>query len=195
MKEKQKRWDDSDVRMPKGITLADHGNYLEITRIWSKTIAFFLTVFSVFWWFILSKILPELWFSEDGTAGWEKFIPVVHVIAGIGVSYTALANWLNTSYIYTDKSKMEIRHRPLPWLGNKQIEASQLGQFYVKEVIHKQKSGTQSSNVSYQVRAKTHSGEDIKILSGLRDHQQAIFIEQQLEKYLDIEDMRVRGEY
>ena len=57
MQEKQKRWDDSVMQMPKGMTLTDHGNYIEITRRWSKTIAFFMTVFSVFWWFILAKIL------------------------------------------------------------------------------------------------------------------------------------------
>jgi len=192
MGEKLKNWDDSELRLPKGMTLADRGTYLEITRPWSKTVGCFLILFSAFWWFALSEFLPELWFNSSGNAGWERFIPVLHVIAGIGVGYSAIAFLLNTSYIYTDKSRMEIRHRPIPWRGNKVLEASQLGQLYVKETIHRNKNSTSKS---YDVRAKTYSGGDIKILSGLQNSQQAIFIEQQLEKYLDIENMRVRGEY
>ncbi|MFT6557630.1 hypothetical protein [Sneathiella sp.] len=185
------RWDEGAVELPAQMNLVNHGSYLEISRRWRGITAVILTGFCVFWWFILLKILPEL-FSNETQFSLGSLIPIPHFLAGVGMGYFALASWFNTSYIYADHSNMEIMHKPFPWFGAKKIEVSQIGQIYVKKKVSRSKNST---SVSYEVRAKMHSGKDIKILSGLPNDRQAIYVEQQLEEYLQIEDKRVRGEY
>ncbi len=50
------------------------------------------------------------------------------IFVGVGASYDALAGWLNRSHVVANKQLIGIQHRPLPWFGNRDIEASDLKQ-------------------------------------------------------------------
>ena len=88
-------------------------------------------------------------------------------------------------------SFLSIRHVPLPYLGNKTVEASDVKQVYSKERISRSRRG---GSVTYEVHALTHSGRNLKLLSGLPNSEQALFIEQEIERFLRIQDVPVRGE-
>ena len=64
-------------------------------------------------------------------------------------------------------------------------------QLYGKEKISRSRNST---SVSYELRAVTKSGRNIKLVGGLESQEQAIFIEQKIEKYLRIEDIPIPGE-
>ena len=122
-------------------------------------------------------------------------IPLIHVGVGVGITYYVAAGWLNRTHITADYQKISIRHGPLPWFGNKNIEAWDLKQLYAKEKISRSHGRHGSSTrTSYAVRAVTKSGRNIKLVGGLTTQEQAIFIEQKIEKYLGIKDASVPGE-
>jgi hypothetical protein len=118
--------------------------------------------------------------------------PLLHVAAGVGITYTALAGWLNRTRISVDQGKVSVRHGPLPWLGNKDIEGSMLKQLYSKEKISR---GRNSSSTSYEVHAIMSNGRNVKLVSGLESSEQALYIEQEIERYFRIEDAPVRGQF
>ena len=72
------------------------------------------------------------------------------------------------------------------------MASTDLEQLYSKEHVSRTNKG--GVRYSYEVHALTRSGNHVKILGGLSDTEQALFIEQEIEKNLRIEDTPVRGE-
>jgi len=177
-----------DLGLPDKLELRNTGAGIEIIRKWFGWQTVFLTAFAVFWNGFLFT-----WYSFALPSGLTTFtlFPLIHVAAGVGITYTALAGWLNTTRIGVDQGKISVRHGPLPWLGNKDLDGSMLKQLYSKEKISR---GRSSSSTSYEVHAILSSGRNAKLVSGLESSEQALYIEQEIERYFGIEDAPVRGQ-
>jgi len=188
------------LNLPKNMQFIDHGNYLEIVRVWRGRGTLYWAGFTVVYWVALSwgfyEYFPswrDSWNPSNLSEPWEEFVGwLVGVVGGISLTYHALANFFNKTYIFANESKIEIRHRPVPWIGNLKVDATDINQLYVKEVVHQEEGGTRKD---YELRAKSNSGKDIKILSDLPDADQAEFVEERLKALLHIENQPVRGEY
>ena len=109
-----------------------------------------------------------------------------------GVNGYVVAGWMNRTHILVSREKSAVRHGPIPWIGNKQLEVSNLKQLYAKE--NRSQSDGDTSKL-YEVHAITHNDLNIKLVSGLKTSEQALYIEQEVEKYLGIEDTPVKGEF
>lgn len=178
-----------ELGLPDKLRLFDHGTYIEIVRKWFGWKIVFITAFAIFWDGFLF-----MWYSklDENTELMAFLFPLLHVGVGIGITYYAVAGWFNRTHIYVSGAKIAVRHRPIPWLGNKELDALNLKQLYTKEKVSDSNNG---SSVSYDIHAITHSGENIKLVSGLETSEQALYIEQEIEKYLRIEDATVKGEF
>jgi len=179
----------TNLNLPKNMQLIDHGNYLEIVRVWRGWGTLFRAGFAVVWWVILSTIFEN--FRDFGDR-WLDYILLLFVASGVFLIYDVIANIFNKTYIFANESKIEIRHRPIPWFGNLKADATDINQLYVKEVVHRGEGGTSKT---YELRAKTNSGKDAKILSGLSDADQAKFVEEKLKALLHLENRSIPGEY
>jgi hypothetical protein len=179
----------TNVDLPKNIQFIDHGSHLEIVRVWRGWMTLYFAAFTGFWWFVLSGFFENMPKMGDS---WITFLPLLHVGAGIFLIYYTIASLFNKTHIFADSAEIEVRHRPIPWLGNRRVDAADITQLYVKQAVRSSGSGT---NVSYQLKAKTQSGKEIKMLSGLSSPEQAIFVEDKLEDLLKIKNQRIRGEY
>jgi len=177
------------VGLPKNINVNHTGMGLEVTRRWFSPKYIFLVFFAIFW-----NGFMIFWFYNAIKSGHYEMalFGALHAIVGIGLIYTVLSGFLNKTHIVVDQSHLTIAHRPLPWLGNKNIKSYDLKQLYSKEKVGYSQKG--SARVSYEIHAITRDDRNIKILSGLDSSEQALFIEQEIEKYLNIEDKKVRGE-
>lgn len=184
-----------EVAPPKSIKIHEWGSSLVITRRWFTPAAFFLAFFCVAWdaflifWYSMAV-------SGDGPPGAFRWImmifPIAHVVVGIGLTYFTLALFLNRTKIEAERGRLTVRHRPLPWAGNHDLSTDDLDQLYCKEKVRYGKHG--SRHETYQLMAVTRGGGQIKLLSGLNEADQAISIEQAIERHLGIEDRPVRGE-
>lgn len=173
---------------PKDFSLERSAAGLTIVRRWFSPEIIFLTFFCLFWngfmavWFytaIKQKIYVMALFGS------------LHGAIGLGLLYTVLAGYFNKTYIRVSRNSLTIVHRPLPWLGQKNLTQHNLRQLYSKEVAYNGKHGY---SYSYSVQAVIKSGEVIELIAGLPSKEAALFIEQEIEKYLKIEDEPVRGE-
>jgi hypothetical protein len=85
-----------------------------------------------------------------------------------------------------------IKHGPIPAWGNKNLNAGELKQLYSRERVSYSKKGRPDH--SYEMHAETKSGKDIKLLAGLENKEQVLYIEQEIERFLKIKDENVIGE-
>lgn len=144
--------------------------------------AFFWDAFLIFWYGIaLSAHAPFIF----------VIFPVIHVMVGIGVTYSTIAGFVNRTTLELDSELLTIRFDPMPWLGEKRIKTRDIKQLYCKEEARNSKNGT---SISYQLHAVTQDNNLVKLLDDVESPDVAIFFEQQLETWLHITDKPVIGE-
>ena len=177
-----------ELGLPDKLELHHRGSAMEIVRKWFGWRIVLATAFAVFWDGFLF-----IWYSnaDDGAEPMVAYLPLLHVAVGIGLTYCAVAGWFNRTHILVSRAKIAVRHGPLPWVGNAELEVSNLKQLYVKEK-HMQYNRTTST--TYEVHAITHNGRTIRLVRGLETSEQAFYVEQEIEKYVGIEDVSVKGE-
>ncbi len=177
-----------DLGLPQGIDLRENLDGLEIVRRWFSIQTILLTFFVIFWDGFLI-----FWYTQAiNTSNTMMLVfPLLHVAIGVGLTYYVLAGYINRTYIRVDHSFLSIKHAPLPFPWNKTVDASDIKQVYSKERISRSRRG---SSVTYEVHALTHSGRNLKLLNKLPNSEQALFMEQEIERFLRIQDVPVRGE-
>jgi hypothetical protein len=117
--------------------------------------------------------------------------PIAHVAVGVGLTYFTLAGFVNRTHIEVNRDRLCIRHAPLPWKGNQELAGRQLTQLYGEEVLHRGRNGV---STTYTLLALDREGRKVKLLSGLTEKDQVLYLEQALERRLGIEDAPVVGE-
>jgi hypothetical protein len=173
----------TDLGLPPKMALSHRGSYIEIVRKWFglRTIA---TTIS-------AMLMPAIFFVFMYPKGLAAIPHLFLLFLGAGfcvTAYTALAGWVNHTHITVGQGKLQIRHAPLPWPGNRIEDSSNLKQLFAKEVRG------QKNSVTYELHAITRDERTIKLVGGLESSEQAHYIERQVEKYLGIEDAPVKGE-
>ena len=174
------------VDKPEKIKVERSGMVLTITRRWFAwsilPLLFFCVAwdsFLVFWYHIaLTQNAPLIMIV----------FPIAHVAVGVGLTYTVLASFLNSTLIRIDHREIVIQHGPLPWPGNRVIAINDVEQLFCQE----KKSSKGISQ--YSLCAILKGGKRKELLPGLETPQQARFIEQQIEDFLRIKDRPVIGE-
>ncbi len=166
-------------RTPEGLT---------ITRRWLSPKIFFLLFFCLFW-----NGFMAVWFTIAFTQKMYSMAAFgsIHGAVGLFLLYSVAAGFLNTTVITIARDLLSVRHGPVPWRGNKEVRRGEIRQVYSKEVVHHGKHGR---SFSYEVWVGMRSGKDIGLVDGLETSEEALFFEQEIEKYLRIDDEPVTGE-
>jgi hypothetical protein len=174
---------------PRSITIEDLGDGLRLTRRWFTWGVLFLTVFCVMWDGFL-----VFWYANalrPGAPLFAALFPILHVAIGLTLTYTVLTGYLNRTVLEVSQGRLTVRHGPLPWPGNRDVDLSELDQLYCEEKISRGRNGV---SYAYNVCGLLKGGQRLPLLSGLPDRSQALFVEQLVEGYLGIEDRAVGGE-
>ena len=179
------------IAKPDKVTIDNNGVTLSINYSWSNTATkIFLTFFCAFW-----DIFMIVWFAiAISSEEWAMAaFGIIHGLVGVGITYTCVAMWVNSTFIRVDATEINIRHEPLPWPGAMSLNPSELEQLYTVESVS---SSRNSSSVSYSYELHGHlkKGQRRKLVSGLDNVDQCLYLEQQIEDFLGIEDRPERGE-
>lgn len=177
-----------EIGVPEGMTIENTGFNLVIRWRWFNIMALFLVPFSCAWDGFLIFFLA--------VGGSKLLFPMLiflipFVLVGLGVTYLMFSMLLNTSTLKVDSAEISLQHGPLPFPG-KRTSIAEVRQLYCKEVFTRSRSST---STSYQVHVLTADNRDVTLVPGLTPSQRALFIEQEVEKFLRIVDTPVRGEY
>ena len=177
-----------EVEPPKNIQLQPTLDGLEIVRSWFTPKVYALLVFCVFWdgfmvvWFGIAITQQQWLMAAFGT---------IHGAVGAGLTYLLICSFMNRTHIRMSLSSLTISHKPLPWSGGKVIPVGEVKQVFTKEKIHRGKNGT---SYTYGVWFQDQTSIEHKLVTGLNKPDQALYIEQEIEKTLGIIDAEIRGE-
>jgi hypothetical protein len=146
----------------------------------------FLLFFAIFWDGFLIFFYKMI-LSGDSVPIVAILIPMLHVGAGVGLTYMVLTGFVNSTVITVESDQLTIKHRPLPWLGNRTLNRNDFIQLYCEEVRNKNGS-------SYRLNAVLQNHKKLKLISGIQDRSQAIYFEREIERFMGIDNVHVDGE-
>lgn len=178
-----------EIPLPPGMNLQATVGGLKITRRWFTLVVLFLIPFCIAWDSFLIG-----WYTMTGKTDAPlvfSLFPLIHVAVGVGLTYFTLATLINKSIVEVNRGVMTISHGPLPWTGWREIPAGLIDQLYCKEIINRGKNGP---SISYEVWVALNNGTSSKLLGAGLEMDQALYIEQQIERYLDLKDKPMSGE-
>lgn len=178
-----------EVPLPPKFRMEERMDGLVVTRRWLDASAYFLLFFAVFWngfmlvWNAIS-LFQGIWIMSA--------FGLIHTAVGLFLIYKVLSMFLNSTAVKVGYDSVEVVIGPVPWKGNKRLPKAEVEQLYCIERISRSKNGTTSA---YDVEAVLKGNRRETLVKGLPRHDQALFIEQQLERHLGIKDTPVTGEY
>lgn len=176
--------------VPEKLSLTEDSREIIMEKKWFSMAHIGTFLFALFWNSLI------FFFYAMMIAGNVSIIillfPVMHLIAGIWLFYYSICGFFNKTIISANKMEVSIKFTPMPWMGEKLIERSQILQFYIIEQTKKQ-SGTAVHTYDVQVLIKENK--TISLITGLETPGEALFIEKKLEQFLHIENQPVEGAY
>lgn len=183
-----------EVYLPKGIEILTLKNELNIDISWRKNNATtsFLLFFALVWNAI---VLPFAAFAiMSGNFGTLLFLSV-HLTVGIGLIYYLLATYLNTTFITVDDRHIKMEYRPLKMPFNPEIDVpvEEVRQLFVEKYTSSTSNG--KPNYAFAVTMDLGRAKKIRLVKGIDNPEQALYIEQEVERFLNIKDQPVEGEW
>jgi len=176
--------------MPRGFAMNRSAGDLVITRRWISCGVIPLLLFSLFWNGIVFTFYGVIITGLiQGSVPWfVALFPSLHLAVGIYIGYTALAGLLNTTEFRLSNYTLSVRHYPLWWPGGRTIGTEGIDQLFCEE-----RRGRKGSR-SYTVGVQLKSGERLTLVTNFEQPNQARFVEQEIERFLGIQDRLVPGE-
>jgi hypothetical protein len=171
-----------DPLLPEGLKVTRQSDELVITHRWFKNHHLGLLIFALIW-------NGALVIAAFSSLSWGYFL-LPHTWIGLGILYYVLAGLFNVTTITVNKHQISISYHPFPAFGHKKIESSTIEQLYAQEKQHRKKNQV---SYSYEIYALIQN-KPILLIRDLASPLQALYLEEEIEKFLAIEDKWVQGE-
>src|SRR5262249_8647258 len=123
----------SKAALPTNIQVEEYGQRTVLSWRWFKTQHLLMAFFCVFWDGVLVMWYGSL-LTGEGAPLCALLFRLLHVGAGVFLTYSTLAGFLNTTRIEVNRSELTIEHGPLPWPGSRTLPGRELTQLYGQEV-------------------------------------------------------------
>ncbi len=175
--------------IPTGINFTQENGQLTITRRWFSPMIIFLLFFTILWDGFLFFFYKMMFWG--GMSTFVALFPILHVAVGVGLTYSVLTGFLNKTIITVYMDELTIKHRPLPWRGNRTLHRNDILQLYCEEVSHR---NSHRHSSSYRMNAVLSNQRKLVLLTGISDRSQVIYFEKEIEKFMGIQDVPVAGE-
>lgn len=177
----------SSIGIPDGFEVDEGGATLRIEWRWPRLAALALAIFAVAWnGFLVTWYVGVA--GQDNLPVGMLILPIAHVAVGLTLPYVALVFLVNTVFVEVGLGTLTVRHRPLPFPGNRTLNAADIQQLFCVE--RKGRKG----DVTYDVMVQRASGQETRVVTGLRTDREARFVEQRIERYLGLADRSIDGE-
>ena len=186
--------DREEIMLPPGIEAFHSLSVLDIEVSWrhsTKNFGFFV-IFALFWNAILSVFV----IAAIASGEYEMLLfTSIHLLIGVSLIYYILTALVNKTYIYVSRKEISVEHRPLPlpFYKNRHIQNIDLEQLFVEKYANGKTNNR--PNYAFSLTARMKTGSNIRLVKGLKQPEQATYLEQQIEKYLNIEDKAVDDEW
>jgi hypothetical protein len=177
-----------NVGRPRSVVSSEVDGGLTVQYRWFSPKYVFMALFCLFWdgflvfWYAMAL-------SSGDTVG--LLFPLLHVAAGIAITYATIAGFVNTTTLRIDPWRLRVRHHPLPWGKPVDLAVGDVHQLFCDEKITRGRNGP---SYTYNLNALLRDGSRRKVISGLDTADLPVFLEQHAESWMGIQDEAVLGE-
>lgn len=199
------------VPLPERLRVIDDGTTRSISQSWFHPGLLFLVFFCIAWdsflvfWYWMALVGPPGNAPPPGAPGnWLVIVfPVLHVAVGVALTYSTVAGLFNRTVVSVADGRLRVTHGPVPWSGNRDLDAADIGQLYCDEQSASYNWWGGRGNIwsawgwpmsRFRLMAVLADGRALNLLGGIEQKTTALFYEQQLETWLDIPPRPVPGE-
>lgn len=190
---KKERKQRREILLPTYMDVLKLNSQLEIDIKWRSSMNKFLVFFAVCWNAIMFVIVISIMSSGN----FFDLLPVsIHLAVGIGLIYYIIAMYFNTSKVMVNTRYLTIKHEPIkiPFYKGHDIRSDDIEQVYVDEYVSSRSNKRPNYAFRVNVLLKDQQYKPIVILKGFKYPEQALYVEQEVERFLRIEDRKVKGE-
>lgn len=177
------------VPMPERFHVVVRGGTLSVRWRWLDGKAALMALITVGWLVMLGTgAMKNITNPTTGQPDLGNILP--HIVITLGLLYVSAAYLLNTTTLMASSGALHVRHAPIPWLGNGTVRP--VRQLFSKERVHHHKHGRRT--YTYELHAIVGGGKHRKLVGGLSEAPQVLWLEQAIEEHLGISDRPVGGE-
>jgi hypothetical protein len=178
------------VPQPPKLLVEENPLDLTITRRWNRRLGyqwlFFGTFFGLCVYFGVADSLV------DPSIGNLLIALFLFSMAG-AMLYCALAQLFNQTTVRVSYDELSVRHGPLPWPGKFEIFRGDVKQLFVRK--HQYQERDKSLTYTYSLHLIDIKQKYHRLVEGLPNPQEARFLEDKIERYLQLKDEKIDGEF
>jgi len=171
--------------LPEGITMEQSDSGIIIKCRWYRG---YQSIGLLFFTVLCDIFMPGILLNASNI-GFVAFI--FFILFLIPLNYITVTGFLNKTVLSVDNRSISITCEPFPALVNKYIISPDVIQLYCKRYSNPR---TDHNIFYYYLIAKMSNGMDVILLNGFENPYQALFIEKEIEKFLNIKNVPVKGE-
>jgi hypothetical protein len=183
------------ISVPAKMTVRRNPHHLIITRRRFENIYVFWTLVVIAYDIF---VLPHFydWYITTFSASRIGILTILFSLLNasiiLGAHYVLMICFINTTVISVTSNVISVKDKPLPIWGNKRVASKDVLQLYCKKenVWNKFYFST-----AFSVEAVMDGKRNVTLLFNLEQAEQALFVEQEIEKFLNIEDKPIKGEF
>lgn len=177
------------VPLPRSIRVEETAFGVRLVRRWWHPAYLVFVLFLAVWFGALSLFLGAA--LRGGVPWFVALFPALHVVVGLLLAYVTLCGFVNRTTIAVERGELSVRHHPLPWPGAGRHDTSDLAQLFVRE---RSRGRSEEGRSQYLLCALTRGGATKVLVGGLIAPEQALYLEQELERRLGLADQPVEGQ-
>ena len=181
-----------EVLLPHGIEAYHTSSEVDMVISWRQSGSSFLTFFTIIWnGFLIPFIVIAV-----STGSWQMLLGIsIHLLVGIGLLYNMIARFVNTTHVNVNRYRLLIEHRPLriPFYKDRNIPVTDIDQVFVEKYVSSKTNGR--PNFAFRVSVVLDNQRTLQLIRGLKHPDQAMYVEQQVERFLEIEDRPIEAEW
>lgn len=159
-----------------------NGKLLMIWPWFDKSFAL-LTFLAVIWNVASLTIIGSGLFAViQGNISGLLYLLLPNIWIGLGLIYYVLCGYINKTSVFIDDNTLTVEHGPLPLWGKKTLAIDDITHVHTKRLEHAKYEHAHL----YSVYVNMLKDENVKLVSGLTNAEQASFIKQKIRYYLGI---------
>jgi hypothetical protein len=164
------------IQLPEGMSLTTTGTNLVIRRRWLRAKHWLLLAL-----FTTAGAGVAYWWSTAGASVWL----VIGTLFVVSWNFNLAGMFFNSTVVTADAAGVTVNHGPLPSLfaRNASVQRQDIDQLYAG-----------AHGARFAVLARLKSGRDQRLIAPLISPEQALFVEQQLERILGLADFPIPDE-
>lgn len=176
------------VDKPASVVIGETPGEFALDYRWFSLKYVFMAFFCLFWDGFL-----VVWYAIGIGSGNLVMLlfPLLHVAAGILITYATVAGFVNTTSVRISRSRIRVWHHPLPFGRTIDLETGAVKQLFCQERINRGRNGI---SYSYDLIAILGDGTRKRLVANADSPQLPVFLEQHAEAWLGIRDEHVAGE-